>query len=66
MKDHERCFLKSYVDRKLKMVDNEIVYRERNFGILILTIRKKKKRREKWGRPTNFCYETNNVISKEG
>ena len=51
---------------KLKMVDNEIVYRERNFGILILTIRKKKKRREKWGRPTNFCYETNNVISKEG
>ena len=43
-------FLKSYVDRKLKMVDNEIVYRERNFGILILTIRKKKKRREKWGR----------------
>ena len=49
MKDYERCFLKSYVDRKLKMVDNEIVNRERNFGILILTIRKKTKTERKMG-----------------
>ena len=44
------------------MVDNEMVYRDRNFGILNLTLRDKNG--EKGG--TNFCYETNNFISKEG